>query len=184
MIRSTQTAILFAVGAMALSGCALLGASEAPRDETGSIDKKANAYSIRVGDCINDPGEGDVDRVPVVPCSEPHGLEVFHEFGIQTAGFPETQEAMDELTFDQCDPAFRTLAGRSYEESRLNYTSMQPTKSSWFDGDRLVHCMLTDPESPKLTGSLAGANQWPRLRRLRCLPEDSPAPLDPAAHEP
>lgn len=161
MIRSTKTAILFIAGALALSGCALLGASEAPRDETGTIDKKANAdaFSLRVGDCVNDPGEGNIDRVPVLPCSEPHELEVFHEFSIQAPDFPETQEAMDELTFDQCDPAFRRFVGRSYEESRLDYTSMQPTKRSWANGDRIVHCLVTDPDSPKITGSLAGANQ-------------------------
>jgi hypothetical protein len=156
-----KTAVLLVAGTMTFSGCALISASEAPRDDTGNINKEAtaDAFSIRVGDCINDPGEGDVDRVPVVPCAEPHEFEVFHEFSIQQAKYPETAEAMDELTFEACDPAFRTFVGRSYEDSRLEYTSLQPTKLSWAEGDRVVHCLVADLENGKYTGSLAGTNQ-------------------------
>ncbi|MFL4474058.1 septum formation family protein [Paeniglutamicibacter sp. MACA_103] len=161
MIRATKAVVLLVAVAMSLGGCALIGASEAPRDETGTIDKQAtaDAFSIRVGDCLNDPGEGDVDRVSVVPCSEPHELEVFHEFSIQDAAYPNTADAMDELTYEKCDPVFRAFVGRSYEDSRLEYTSLQPTELSWADGDRVVHCLIADPENGKSTGSLASSNR-------------------------
>ena len=160
MIRVMSATVLLFVGAITLGGCSLLPPSEAPRDETGTINKEANAdaFSIRVGDCINDPGDGEIDKVPVVPCSEPHEFEVFHEFSIQQTKFPETVEAMEELTFAACDPVFRTFVGRSFEESRLEYTSLEPTKLSWAEGDRVVQCLVTDPENGKITGSLAGSN--------------------------
>ncbi|MFL4476556.1 septum formation family protein [Paeniglutamicibacter sp. MACA_103] len=160
MIRSTAAGAWLIIGFLALSSCSLIPAKEAPRDEAGTISKEvsADAFSIRLGDCLNDPGEGELDRVPVVPCEKPHSLEVFHEFTIDLEKFPDTVEAMDELTETSCMNAFSTFVGVAYDDSELDFTVMQPTKESWADGDKIVQCLIGDPSGATTTGSLKGSN--------------------------
>lgn len=158
MIKSTAAGLLLLTGLLTLSGCSLIPPKEAPRGDDGTISEEVNAdaFSIRLGDCINDPGEGDLDRVPVVPCEKPHEFEVFHEFTIDQEKFPETVEAMDELTESGCMNAFTTFVGVPYEESALDFTVMQPTVESWADGDKIVQCLIGDPSGVKTSGSLQG----------------------------
>lgn len=160
MIRAMKAAFAIIAGTTMLAGCSMLPAPEAPRNDTGAIEKEANAdaFSIRLGDCLNDPGEGETSNVRVVPCAEPHHLEVFHEFTLTEDAFPEPAEAMDELITTTCDPVFKTFVGIPYDDSELEYTSMQPTKLSWADGDRSVHCLVGKANLAKVTGSLKGSN--------------------------
>ena len=122
-----------------LGGCALIGVGEAPRDETGAINKEASAdaFKIRNGDCLNDPGEGDIERVPVVPCATLHEFEVFHEF--EPHGNRSTRradDAMRELVGPTCETAFKAFVGIDIEESQLDFTTLQPSALSWAEGDR------------------------------------------------
>ncbi|MFJ6415601.1 septum formation family protein [Paeniglutamicibacter sp. NPDC091659] len=126
----------------------------------GTIEKEARAdvYSIKLGDCLNDPGEGDIIDVKVVPCTEPHQLEVFHEFTLTEDKYPESDEAMEKLVLSTCDPVYETFVGRPYEDSELDYTTLGPSKLSWAEGDRTVHCLIGKADLSKVTGSLKGSN--------------------------
>lgn len=159
MIRSTIAGVWLTIGLLAMSSCSLIPAKEAPRDVAGKISDEVNAdaFSIRLGDCLNDPGEGELDRVPVVPCEKPHSLEVFHEFTIDLEKFPDTVEAMDELAETSCINAFSSFVGVAYDDSELDFTVMQPTNESWADGDRIVQCLIGDPSGAMTTGSLKGS---------------------------
>ncbi|MFF5792287.1 septum formation family protein [Paeniglutamicibacter sp. NPDC012692] len=160
MIRSIKTIFAVIAGTTMLAGCSLLPAPEAPRNEAGAIEKEARAdvFSLKLGDCINEPGKEEISDVKVVPCSEPHQLEVFHEFTLVEDKFPESDEAMEKLILSTCDPVYESFVGRSYEDSKLEYTSMQPTKLSWDEGDRTVHCLIGKGDLSKVTGSLKGSN--------------------------
>lgn len=160
MIRSALAGVLLLSATAMLGACALIGADEAPRDETGAINKEASAdaFKIRNGDCLNDPGESDIVRVPVVPCATPHEFEVFHEFTLQQAAYPKTDDAMLELVGPTCETAFKAFVGIGIEESQLDFTTLHPSNLSWEEGDRTVQCLIGDPENGKTAGSLAGAN--------------------------
>ena len=161
MIRALRnTAAVFA-GIALLSGCSQLPAPDAKRNESGAIEKeaRADAYSIKVGDCLNDPGEGEINNVSVVPCAQPHELEVFHEFLLAGENYPATAEAMEESVLSTCDPVFKSFIGRSYDDSDLDYTTIEPTEESWKDGDRMVHCLVGNADFSKESGSLKGSNR-------------------------
>ncbi|MGL3805517.1 septum formation family protein [Paeniglutamicibacter sp. R2-26] len=161
MKRPALATALLLSATLALSGCgALFGPERAPRDEDGTINKEADAdaFTIRNGDCLNDPGEGDIESVPVVPCSTPHEFEVFHEFTLKEATYPKTDDAMLEIVGPKCETAFQGFVGRDIDDSRLDFTTLEPSELSWKDGDRTVQCLIGDPEKGKTTGSLAGAN--------------------------
>lgn len=162
MKHSILAATLLISTTLALSGCgALLGPESAPRNERGTIDASANAAAstLRIGDCMNEPADGEIQSVPVVPCTDPHEFEIFHEFNLQVDDFPQTDEAMDELTLPSCDAAFATFVGRGVEGSKLDYFTLTPTHESWTQGkDRTIQCAVGDPEAGKTTGSLRGSN--------------------------
>ena len=156
------TAALLAATALALSGCGMLfGPEKAPRDEQGAISKEttAAAFTLRVGDCMNEPEDGDIDSVNVVPCADPHEFEIYHSFKLEGTEFPATDEALDELTLPGCDAAFATFIGRDVEDSRLDYFTLTPTENSWnFANDRTIQCVVGDPQNGTTSGSLRGSN--------------------------
>lgn len=149
-----------AAAATLLVGCSRLPAPEAKRNEAGAIEKEAqaDAFSVKLGDCLNDPGDGNITSVRVVPCSEPHELEVFHEFNLEGKRYPVSDEALEEQILATCDPVFEAFVGRPYEDSDLDYTTMEPSKGSWSEGDRSVVCMIGTADYSKVTGSLKGSN--------------------------
>ena len=119
--------------------------------EAGRID----VLALAVGDCLNDQDAEEVYDVPVVPCTEPHDYEVFHELVLDGDAWPGEEDVW--ATADEgCYAAFADFVGLAYEESALEFTSFTPTEASWEEGgDRIVSCLVTDPNGPT-TGSLAG----------------------------
>lgn len=160
MNRAVKTVFAVAAAVTLLVGCSKLPAPEAKRNEAGAIEKEAqaDAFSVKLGDCLNDPGDGNITSVRVVPCSEPHELEVFHEFNLEGDQYPASDEDMEEQVLATCDPVFETFVGRSYEDSDLDYTTMEPTQGSWSDGDRAVVCMIANADYSKVSGTLKGSN--------------------------
>lgn len=167
----TKRALAVAGGAaalsLALSGCGALGnligggGNDAQRDEdTGEVTEGSDIdiFSLKLGDCIPQSAmsDGETNESAVVPCSEPHGYEVYHEFELADGEFPGS-EAIQEEVLDKCVPEFGTFVGLAYEESSLDLTWYEPTQESWDSGnDRLVQCLVLDPEG-EVEGSLEGA---------------------------
>ena len=97
---------------------------------------------------------GEVEQVPVVPCSEPHASELFHSYQIPATTLPTAAE-MEAIVGEQCVGNFETFVGLAYEQSTLDVTWMEPKSGSWDDGDRELLCLVYDPAGD-VTGSLAG----------------------------
>lgn len=156
---------LSALGSAALAGLlvATLGAcgdDEPARDDTtNEITEagEADVFSIQVGDCLTDESSmtGEVEQVPVVPCSEPHASEVYLSHMIESDELPD-QAAMEDIVTEQCLGAFDSFVGMPYEESALEVTWLEPTSASWDNGDRELLCIVVDPAGD-VTGSLEGA---------------------------
>ena len=148
--------------AASLSGCSLINSiidKPVTRDaETEEVVEggTSSVFSIKVGDCINDDSTSEeVFEVEAVPCAEPHDLEAFHEFSLDGSEYPGDDEVAQQADTG-CYDQFTTFVGLSYEDSTLEYAPYTPTEASWTeDGDRLVSCMIGDPEG-RTTGSLAG----------------------------
>lgn len=167
----TTIAALGAVAALALSAC---GGSEddspgddttAAADETGdgsggdeTESESADVFDVAVGDCIAEfATDEEVSDVTVIPCDQEHDQEVYAIFEVEDGEFPGT-DAFEAQVQEDCVPEFSNFVGMAYEESVLGIKWLEPTETSWAEGDRELVCTVLDPEGP-VTGTLEGANR-------------------------
>ena len=106
---------------LALSALVLLVAcSETTLDES--------LTTLKIGDCITNPGQGGVESVDVVDCDEPDTLQVVSKFNVIGYGdeFPGTGTMRNE--------ALETCPDRTI-------TFLAPDKETWEEtGDREIVC--------------------------------------------
>lgn len=146
----------------ALTGCASLlpGSQDAQRDEVGQVTEDANIdiFSLKVGDCMPmSSASGLISEASVVPCSDPHAEEVFHEITLDDGDFPG-DETIDEQAETGCVAAFESFVGIEWNSSTLDMYPITPTQDTWEHyNDRVVQCVVLDPTQTELTGSLKGA---------------------------
>lgn len=153
---------LAAGAAVVLSGCSALGIpGDAPRDDAGAATAaaRADAFAVKVGDCLQDPGQEEVSAVRIIPCAEPHQMEVFHGFNLTQGELPATDDEWSLIEEEMCDPAFAKFVGVSWLDSTLETSSLNPTPESWAEGDREVLCMVAMPGFEETTGTLAGSKR-------------------------
>lgn len=149
---------------VALSGCSTIsnllggGTADADRDEeTGQVTESANIgiFALKVGDCKLESPSGLLEDADVVPCTEEHDEEVYHEITMPDGEFSE--EDVDAAGQECVGDAFTNFVGITWEESTLDVYPINPTKDTWEQlNDRVVQCVISDPAGP-LTVSLKGA---------------------------
>ncbi|MFD5215043.1 septum formation family protein [Microbacterium sp. NPDC058345] len=162
VLTVTAAAILFSA---MLSGCGtitgIINGGDAQRDRDGRVteEKQIDIFSLKVGDCLTADAltGGETTSAPVVPCEQAHPFEVYAEFDLEDGEFPGT-EAIEEPATEFCEAEFATFVGVGYQESSLAYTWFEPTAESWSADDRLVQCIIGDPEGD-VQGSLAGVKR-------------------------
>ena len=129
--------------------------NDAERDESGTVvsEGQIDVFTMRTGDCFNDPGVDQFEDVAGVPCSEPHDNEVYAVFDVSLDRFPG-REAMSDLATDACFKRFKIFVGRSYEDSILDIYPIYPSADSWSQvNDREVICAVYHMDGEKLTDS-------------------------------
>ena len=133
----------------------------ADRDDSGQIVSEGtlDAFSIRVGDCTNepdsDPDEEGISSVLAVPCSQPHDNEFYYKFDVSHPEYPG-DEPMYEEAFEGCYEQFELFVGLDYDSSVLEIYPLYPSEGSWAQDDREVICGLYHIDFEKLTGSVKG----------------------------
>lgn len=168
MMKSrTRRALVLAGSALALtvalSGCSAIndilggGPADADRDEeTGQVTEGANIdiFALKLGDCKTESSTGELTSADVVPCSEPHAEEVFHEITMPDGEFSDDDvNAASEECYGE---AFTTFVGLPYEESVLDTVQIVPTQETWDElNDRVVQCLIVE-EGGQTVGSLKG----------------------------
>jgi hypothetical protein len=158
----TRRRHLSAVFGLLLAGLVLLSAcNSAERDDTGQIVKGGDldVFTVKVGDCFQDPSTLEIEDVSAIPCSQPHDNEVYHVFKLGGSRYPG-DEAIEEAAFDGCLGPFAAYVGTDYDSSSLDYSWLTPTERSWNElDDREIVCILYDAEYNRLTGSMKGSRQ-------------------------
>ncbi|MDF9715456.1 septum formation family protein [Nocardioides sp. ChNu-153] len=161
-MRNTVAGRVLAVG-IALAGMGALSAcgseDDATRDEgTQEVTEAGNAdaFSLQVGDCFDDPEGTEVTEVPAVPCAEPHDNEIFEAFDMDEGDWPG-DDAVQAAVEEGCGGAFEAFVGTPYDTSALYLDALTPTEDSWTQGDdREILCVVFDPEGP-VEGTLEGS---------------------------
>lgn len=114
-----------------------------------------SVFDLDVGDCLTDPGSGQIESVDVVDCTGEHSFEVYANLtvpdDIGLAGIAE-------FALDGCYSAFAEYVGTDFESSAFDFTWLEPTAESWEQsGDRTVNCLLFDFQGATSTGSARGS---------------------------
>lgn len=151
---------------VALTGCSAIndilgsGSGNANRDEnTGQVTESANVdvFAVKLGDCMLETGSGALSNADILPCSDAHDLEVYHEITMPDGEFSDADinTASEECIGD----AYTTFVGVGYQDSALDVTMLTPTKESWEGAnDRVIQCLIFDPAG-QTTGSLAASGR-------------------------
>ena len=133
------------------------------RDETGQITEGGEvgaAFRIRLGDCMVDPGEGTIESVEAVPCSDPHDLEIY--LHVQPPGL-ELPVRHGHAGRNGCYNTFEPFVGKSYESSVYDFMIITPTPESWDElDDREVLCALTGYDGQATFASARAPRDNPR----------------------
>lgn len=156
-----------------LTGCGTIDSlfGGAQRDEgTNEVTEGGteSVFDIAEGDCLTEPdstGE-EVYDVEVVPCSEPHDYELYHEFSLDAGETLPGSDAIDEEAQTTCAKEFEKFVGVAFSESKsLWYSYYSPTEASWDQGDDLIQCLVyeaSDDAGEKLVqveGTLEGSKR-------------------------
>ena len=117
--------LVLAVASLGLAGCS-----------------QGNVFSLKVGDCYNNPSEGELSDVEIVNCSNAHEEEVYAIFDISGSTWPGRYQ-VDGLAEQGCLGRFTAFVGIDYEYSEYYGFSLSPSEDSWNRGDdREVVCSL------------------------------------------
>lgn len=147
--KHAASAIVLTVTAISLAGCSIL---------TGVPEGEQDVFALKVGDCINTSGAGEVETVPVVDCAEPHDQEIFAATNLTGDTFPGDTVVSDELDAFCMGDVFTDFIGLPYADSIFYTSGFYPTAASWENGDRELLCTVGN-ENAQTTGTLAGINQ-------------------------
>lgn len=106
----------------------------------------ATARQVRDGHCIAQLGEdGQVNRVRLVPCSQPHVAEAVGTLPITDDVWPGTR-SLEQQAARWCE------LDRAQQEAGSETVTWLPTERSWADGDRRIVCIVRSTTGP-VTGS-------------------------------
>lgn len=156
--RSLKTAAVLGIASIALAGCSLISSGDARRDESGkpTESSKADAFKVKLGDCIANPDSQEVVDVTVIPCDQSHDLEAYALTNMDTSTFPGDTEVGTQAE-QYCGAQFAPFVGVPFENSELEVTFLHPTSDSWKNGDREILCLIGGASGAATTGSLKGA---------------------------
>ncbi|MFV0260733.1 MAG: septum formation family protein [Acidimicrobiales bacterium] len=139
---------------MSVIGCSDGGPE---RDDAGTVvsEGEIHSFDLRVGDCFEDPGDGEVGSVYVVPCDQPHGFEVYYSFDLPDGAMPQGQD-MEDAWVSGCLSQFEPFVGSPFDSSTLDISAIYPTDDTWDGGDREVLCSVTPYSGGQTVGSAGG----------------------------
>lgn len=166
-MRATTAALtLVALAAVLGTGCGS-DDEEAERGPDGRVLEAGpvSVFDLLEGDCTSPPDEvrTGLERIDVVPCSEPHTQEVFAvlEYEIPDDGnddFPGDNE-LETYAEAACLDPFADYVDVDYIDSSLFITFLLPTVTSWNEeGDREIVC-FAQTTGEQLEASVEGSQR-------------------------
>lgn len=108
----------------------------------GEVDEPTTAHSrqLDVGHCLETmPEDGDVDRVRLAPCADPHAAEVVGVHTYRADEWPG-QEAVDDEAAAACEMDTRQ------REAGFRAVVWTPSEAGWGQGDRRGLCLAWLPD--------------------------------------
>lgn len=127
------------------------------------MEPNLTAFTIVVGDCIND-GNSNTEVVPeIVDCALPHDNEAYLSVILEDGAFPGAA-AIEATAIQECTAGFKPFAGIAHDRSLgLDFSWYYPSGQTWAMNDREILCLIHEVGEDGLpvqsTGSLEGASR-------------------------
>ncbi len=147
-------ATMLAACTSALSGSSIVIDPPPDRDVTETVD----VFDLQIGDCGFPPSYliGEVTQIDLVPCDEPHTQEVIYITEAPFDNYPGASKLV-EFGREICARAVVEGLGIALEDQFVTF--LNPTATSWREGDRDIVCVLWWPDVAPMTGSWARGTQ-------------------------
>jgi len=147
--------ISLVIAAITLTAC---GGGGLKRDASGAVTRggSVSAFEVQVGDCTSAELKEETVSVTLVPCTEPHSHEAYFTVEYPDGPYPGAT-AVEFFAEQQCVGAFADYVGVEVAQSRLYFTYLYPSVSTWNDKkDRQVVCFAVSRDE-LVTGTVKGA---------------------------
>ncbi|MFJ4209092.1 septum formation family protein [Paenarthrobacter sp. NPDC089675] len=156
--RSIKAAAVLGAASFALAGCSLISSGDAKRDESGRPTETsvADAFQVKVGDCMAEPSGNEIRDVSIIPCEQSHDLEAYAAKKLVADSYPGQSE-VESQSEEYCATEFATFVGVDYNESTLELTYLYPTSQTWKQNDREIVCLIGGASGAATKGSLKGS---------------------------
>lgn len=127
------------------------------RDDTGHITKKGSlsVFELRKGDCLDPAADvsGDIDKIAVAPCDEPHSQEVYALVEAPEQPYPGP-EGLATTANALCIGAMQEDLSLSPDDGYY-FSYLLPSFNGWNnDKDRTILCVFVFPTMGLVTGSV------------------------------
>jgi Septum formation len=157
---SLAAAAILCTLSLALGGCSLIGSGDAKRDPSGvpTESSKADAFKVKVGDCMEEPDGSEVKDVTIIPCAQAHDFEAFAATKLDGSDYPG-DAVVSQKAEDFCGKEFATFIGKPFNDSGLEMTYFFPTRESWKTGDKEIVCLVGGTAGEQSKGSLKGSKK-------------------------
>lgn len=163
--KSTGLVIALVLIALLVIGGAIIGALLLGDDadpEAGvnvnDVTEPTGIYDtdLGVGMCLESLDYNADQQLTVLPCSDPHTVEVIAETTLDDADYPGDDAVEDEAD-SYCTSAAGDVVGDQPIE-RAELRVLYPTQSTWDAGDRLVSCLARAEPGVTFTGSIVAGD--------------------------
>ncbi|MFB9832373.1 DUF4190 domain-containing protein [Actinoallomurus acaciae] len=140
------------------SGAKTAAAPEVTRPSpTRTAPTKIDVRKMRVGQCINDASTDAAENVKVVPCDQPHDMEVLANQNLHGLILP-TDDQIQQQARLLCRKLVGAKIDRDPAADVLAITNYHPSAQGWRHGDHLVTCLVSHAtEGKKLSRPLKAA---------------------------
>ncbi|WP_243882987.1 septum formation family protein [Cellulomonas dongxiuzhuiae] len=152
-VTAVATVVVLAVGTtVGTRAVTAVRSRPLPSDVTASTD--AYAVQLVTGSCLATlPDDGEVDRVDVVPCDDPHAAQVVAQYAFDPAAVWPGQEGAHARVERACVLSDEEVA------AGVRLVTWAPTAGGWSGGDRTGLCVAVPPAP--VTGSFVDGTAAP-----------------------
>ncbi len=144
--------VLSGVWFVVIAGAAVTGALAGEKENRAVAEGvgTVNVLYLKPGHCVGTLEEtARIEDLALVPCSQPHAVEVFATFDLPAGPWPG-DAALQDLSDKGCTSRLKGYAPTAPDSLDVFYLS--PLQSAWGD-DRGVTCLVGDPAG-RTTGSI------------------------------
>jgi hypothetical protein len=149
--------VLTALAGGTLTACSPNSSGGGIRDAKNVVVKPGewSVFDLHVGDCLAPPEDlkpGEIAKIHVVPCAEPHRQEVFASVVNKVDAFPGTA-SLDQFASTGCMQQLQTELGVAPSDGYF-ISYLLPSFDSWNkNDDKKVTCVLVFPTEGQVAGS-------------------------------